>query len=231
MKLFCLLLATFLLALPPASPAQGLLQPLPVTPLAVDPLPAGSLERERQLHAVVSAPVRQWVAAEAGRQRAVPQPDAAAIAALAGAAFPHATGADIDALVFLVMMTVAHDAGQELREQAEAMQAINRQKRDRREYESRAREQEQALREQARAEYANAQPVATAPPIKGAATAGLAKGARPDAGTQDGPGDLGEQRSLRLQAQQERRQKAFAVLSGLMKKVSDTDEKISDNLK
>jgi len=228
-----LLLGCALLAFAPSLPAQ-VAPPLQVAPLAVRAHPPGAEVRDQQLQAVVSMRVRQWVAAEAERQRAMPLPDAAAIAANARAGFPGATDADVDALVFMVMMAVAHEAEQDLRAQMEAMRAMNEQKRAQREAARQARDQQEAQRAQARDEYAARQAIApaSASPVDARATAALAKGEEPELAMADrGVDAVGEEVSLRLRQQQERRRRIFQTLSDLMKKFADTDGSISANLK
>jgi hypothetical protein len=228
-----LLLGCALLAFAPALPAQAV-QRLQVAPLDVPALPPGAQVREQRLQAAVSPRVRQWVAAEADRQRALPLPDAAAIAATARTGFPGATDADVDALVFMVLMAVARDADQDLHVQMDAMRAMNEQKRAQREAARQMRAQQEAQRGQARDEYAARQAIAPAPVsrVDARATAPLAKGQAPELADADGAiGDVGEEVSLKLQQQQERRQRVFATLSSLMKKFADTEAGISANLK
>jgi hypothetical protein len=226
-----LLLGCALLAFAPALPAQ--IQKLQVAPLAASPYPAGAQARDQRLRSAVSVHVRQWVAAEAERQRTVPFPEVPAIAATAQAAFPYATAADIDALIYMVMMAVARDAEQDLREEMAAMKARLEEKRAKREAVRQAREEQAALREEARDEYASRQAAgpAAAPRLEPRATATLAQDPRPEVARSDALGDLGAERSLRLQMLQDRRQQALETLSNLMKKTSDTEATISANLK
>ena len=231
MDLRRLLLACALLAFTPSLLAQ--VEPrLQVAPLAVPAHPPGAEARDLHLQSAVSMRVRQWVAAEADRQRAMPLPDAAAVAATARAGFPGATDADVDALVFMVLMALARDADQDLHAQLEQMRAMNEQKRAQREAIRQAREQQQAQRGQARDEYAARQATAPVTAARVDARAPLPKGETPElAEADDGLGDLGKEVSLKMQQQQDRRRRIFETLSDLMKKFADTEGNISANLK
>jgi hypothetical protein len=226
MEIRPLLLGVALLATAPAPSAQVVLQPQAVAPrVALAPAPTIEAREQRWL-AEVSPPVREWVAAEAQRQRVVPQPDAGAIAANAQAAFPAATPADLEALAFLVMAAVARDADEDLRAQAEALQAANERKRAQREAARQAREAQATLRKDSAAGSVAPAPASPAAP-RTVTRAELAQAPRPD----DAMADRSEEVALRLQAQQERRARILETLSNMMKKISETQSSITGNIK
>ena len=226
-----LLIACALFAFASSLPAQ-VVPRQQVAPLAVPAHPPGAEARDQRLQAAVSTRVRQWVGAEADRQRALPLPEAAAIAATARADFPGATDADVDALVFMVLMALARDADQDLHAQMDAMRAMNEQKRAQREAAQQARDQQQAQRSQARDEYAARQAIAPATASRVDTRATLAKAQTPELADAGGGIDaVGREVSMKMQQQQERRRRIFATLSELMKKSADTEGDISANLK
>jgi hypothetical protein len=182
---------------------------------------AAAIVRTNTLRNRASPAARSWVASE-GRQQARRDPSLSAVAADARARFGNGLSSmDIDQLVQLVMMEVARDSEQDLRDDLAGMQAINRQKQAQRDQAAKMREQEAALR-------ASRRPL-DAPVRQNVARADLAAYLERTSNGKDSLADLSEEQQLRMQM--DRMQKALEAMSNLEKKMSDTDNAIIGNLK
>jgi hypothetical protein len=112
---------------------------------------------------------------------------------------------DIEAIVFLVLMNAAEEAQEDLRSIMAEVRAINHQKSKLRDMLETVEREDAELAKRLRCEYDEL-----------------------FVSTQD---ELGEVQSLRLQMALDRRSKFLSTLSNLLKKLSDTESSIIQNLK
>jgi hypothetical protein len=174
---------------------------------------------------------------EAGARQAALS-DAAAL----GATSPQ----DIDALAAMILLQASENADAELRDMQAQMQSINAQKQRLREQQAQMQAAEASAKAQAGPAVANMSrpdaiaPQSPAPVIVHPAASGYgASGLRPvppqipqnPKGRLDSMSDMGEMESMRLQMAMDRRSKFLEALSNIMKKISDTDATIAQNLK
>ena len=182
-----------------------------------------ALAKTNALLGRASPAVRAWVQDE-GLRQAHGNPSESAVAGAARERFGNdLSSMDIDALIQLVMMEAAQQEDQELRDQIAQMRAANQQKRAQREAAQKMHKEQAASQDAIHAESARAEPSGSrADPDANDAT---------DKDDSDSLGDLTEMQQLRLQMYMERRQKAYEMLSNIMKKQSDTQDAIIGNLK
>lgn len=230
-----------LLVLSLAGPAAAAELQMPRAPSSLD-----FSGHNRQM-AMLSPGLRSWVATQARAtldSGADPDPDLISHDAQVRLAGQDFSGADIEALVQLVMMECARQADADLREAMAQMRAANERKAAMRETAKAQREAAQSASTSARAELASpaasaicvdppCQPHAVlAQPRPELANVGAAAGqSPPPAADSDSLSEASEIMSLRLQMYMDRRSKALEALSNLMKKQSDTSSTIISNLK
>ncbi len=185
------------------------------------------------LHAKLTAnlrpSLRTWIDAEVEKVRLNPKATEASVTADARAGIPISGLAvgDIEALAFIVMMEATQDANKDLKSIMEDVKNSNQQK-----------EKFRVVLHQVNADLAGSTvaPVVRLQPIPSAsalvfsrkAVTGVSK-VKPDS-TND-MSEMGEMTSLRLQMMMDRRSKFITELSNIMKKVSDTQNTIVQNLK
>jgi len=183
-----------------------------------------------RLAAALKPTVREWVAQEAMNVLRDPKKGEAAIRADIQKRFSgqNLASADIETLVFLVMMETSKSAQEDLKAQLAEMQAANKAK-------SAQRPTVTKIKSAAADSKATTQPN---PPPKTTASqqVGGVKQDAPVSGAipsdkPDSLSELGEPESLRLQLAMDRHAKMVETLSNLMKKVSETDSAIIGNLK
>lgn len=119
---------------------------------------------------------------------------------------------DLEAMLFLVLMQAAKDAQEDLKAVMARVKEINEAKRKQRENLSRAQ--------------GTASGFAAA--ISAAAHGAAAVGARAELDTLS---EMGEMESLRLQLAMDRMSKLMSTVSNLLKKIHDTAQSITQNLK
>lgn len=182
-----------------------------------------AIDKANALLGRASPAVREWVQEEARRQTHG-EPSALAAEAAARERFGgDLSGMDVEALVQLVMFQAAQQAEQELRDQIAQMRAANQQKRAQREAAQKMHKDQAASRDAIHAEYAHAE--------TSGSRADLDANDASDKDDIDSLGDLTEMQQLRLQVYMDRRQKAYEMLSNVMKKQSDMQDTIIGNLK
>lgn len=139
--------------------------------------------------------------------------------------------ADIDALAFIVMMQVALDADKELRATLDAMNAANKKKAAFREAKEHV-DADLAANARARNIYVMDAPPMTAGRVDRAVIGNIARVVVDSPKSlRDTYGELGDLASMRLQVQMDRRSKLISTVSNLLKKISETESSITQNLK
>ena len=219
-------------------------------------LPAGAEALHAKLAAGLSPSVRSWVEAEgrkAGRSVRAGTFDAAAVRAAAHSRFAGQIFADMDieALVMLVMMRAARDAEDDLRAIMAEMKAANAAKQKLRDLIGKVNKdvaQNAGKRDGdpcrppqcgvGRAALSEVQPALAAARARVAfaqqdvATIRDLRALQDELkGKLDSLNEMSEMTSLRLQMMMDRRPKFISTLSSIMKRISDTQSSIVQNLK
>jgi hypothetical protein len=179
-------------------------------------MPAGAAATEARLMAKVGPQTRAFIRQEAARQRGANTFSEAGVAS-ATQGLGNLSGADIEALTFLVLMEAAKSAQEDLKSIMDGVKQINDAKKSARRSASSARPR---------------------PPINRAAISVVPR-RKQDLDSEidrakndlDSMSELGEMESLRLQMAMDRMSKMMATLSNLSKKISDTNSTITQNLK
>ncbi|MBI2156358.1 MAG: hypothetical protein HYU26_05545 [Candidatus Rokubacteria bacterium] len=246
MRLASLLRATPLLLALAGPPAIG----------GAAELPAGAEALHAKLAAGLQPSVRSWVEAEgrkAGRSARAGTFDAAAVRAAAHSRFAGQTVADMDieALVMLVMMQAARDAEEDLKAIMAEMKAANAAKQKLRDLIGKVSKdvaQNAGKRDGdpcrppqcgvGRAALAEVQPALAAARARVAfaqqdvATIRDLRALQDELkGKLDSMNEMSEITSLRLQMMIDRRSKFISTLSSIMKRISDTQDTLVQNLK
>jgi hypothetical protein len=210
-----------------AVPVLLLLFAAPAFAAAPPALPPGAAARDAALMAKIGPESRVWIAGEANHEAAQPVvSEASAVSAVRmSPLFAGLSDGDIEALAFLVMMEASQSSEQDLNQIMQGVKAIDNAK---------------AAARQKAASTSQVSPAAKIPPtaIKHLAIQSPPH-PRPDLDAAiahskdslDSLNELGETESLRLQMAMDRRSKFMTALSNLMKKMSDTDSAITQNLK
>jgi len=172
-------------------------------------IPTEAVALQQKLKPRLSPTVREWVGREAAQLRLRRDVDEAAVRAAVRKRFEgqKLSNMDIDALVMLVMMEMAQAEDKDLRATMDQMQEANRRKQQLRETQTKVKEQQAQVRQQLRAE------------------------SRTNAPKLDSMNEMSEMTSLRLQMTMDRRSKFISTLSNIMKKISTTQETLTQNLK
>jgi hypothetical protein len=180
-------------------------------------LPPGSEAVEARLMIKVGPQTRGFIRQEATRQRGNQTfSDAAASRSVQGL---NLDGADIDALMFLVMMEAAKSAQEDLKSIMDGVKAIN---------DAKASNRRTARTNAARPRAAiNRAAISVVPRSKQDIDAEIER-VKDDL---DSMSEMGEMESLRLQMAMDRMSKMMSTLSILLKKISDTNATITQNLK
>ncbi len=171
--------------------------------------------------------VREWISQEAKKVSRSSVVNEAAVKADIQTHFAGQSlvGGDIETLTLLVMMETAQDAEKDLKAVMAEMKAAQR------EAASKLKREESGIKAAARQEYTR--PATT----NLQARPGLVKSQSVDQAVDstkaklDSKSELGETESLRLQMAMDRLSKLEATLSNLLKKASDTQSNIVNNLK
>jgi multidrug efflux pump subunit AcrA (membrane-fusion protein) len=220
----------------------------PLSAQSLQPLPPGAEAQQARLLAHIGPQARAFILREARLEAAGGAPTEARArgAAEANRAMLGArSSADIDALVFLILMQVNQDAEASLRQQMADMQQVQQQKAALRQQQAAMANAQAAARAAAEREYAalrasgkiapsvtfdqfvaNSQP--PGPPV---APRFSAVAVSPKKDNPDSLGEMSEIDQMRLQSLMDQRSKMMEALSNLMKKASDTRATITDNLK
>lgn len=205
---------------------------------AVTPIPAEVVRTRSALTGNLAdsakAKLQHVVAAVAGKSGSTASPDKldAAIRSAVGESFSGANlgDAEVDALVFVIATDIAKENETSIRDLAAEVEKMAKQKDDIR----------KRLAATKTADAKPASPPGVSLTTAKASTTGAIKAPAPLAADAspaamqdrlDQLGQLGETGQLRLQMMTDRHSKAMAVLSNLMKKVSETDSSILSNLK
>ena len=159
--------------------------------------------------------VRSWIAQEARKIAAQPQATEATVRSDLQARFAGQSleTADIDALLYLVMMEEAEAMDKDLKAAMAEMKAHNAAKQKSRESISMTK----------REGLATVEPKPTPQARLGAIAA--------TKGDLDSMNEMSEMTSLRMQTMMDRRAKVIAALSNIMKKISTTQDTLVQNLK
>jgi len=200
------------------------------------PLPEGAEALATRLSTRVGPQTQAWIRTEAARERAadaVSEAEAAK-AVRANRSLGKLNDADVSALAFLVMMEAQKSAREDLKAIMSGVKSINDAKAALRQAQSAARATSTApapaVTTVARPAAPAVKTVVVVTPLalskaEFAARLERAKGSR------DSLDELGEMESLRLQMAMDRQSKMMSALSNLMKKMSDTSQTITQNLK
>lgn len=133
--------------------------------------------------------------------------------------------ADIEALAFLVMMQSAKSAQEDLKSIMSEVKKINEAKASQRQQVNNMKQSSAQMKTQARTEYKKADS------IKPLSSVALAKQSTELKDKKDSMGELSEEQQLKMQMMMDRRSKAIQVISNMLKKVSDTEQTVIQNLK
>ncbi len=184
-------------------------------------LPQGAQAREAGLMSRLSPSARSWLVDEGRRQAALQDPSEASARQAVLSRFPALGGSDgdIEALCFIVMMEAAKSAQEDLQSIMDETKAIN---------EAKAKQREALAAAQARQAKLAQDAASSPPPCPPGRVCGLAIS---KAREQDGLADLGAEQSLRIQSYEKRYDKFTTTLSNILRKASDTDSSIIQNLK
>ncbi|MEI8291579.1 MAG: hypothetical protein WCH99_19090 [Verrucomicrobiota bacterium] len=177
--------------------------------------------------------VREWISQEAKKTSRSSVLSEAAVKADIQTRFAGQSlaGGDIEALILLVMTEAAQDAEKDLEAAMAEMKAANEKKSDQREAANKLKRGESGIKAAARQEYTR--PAATNLQVR----PGWVKPQSVDQAVDsakaklDSKSELGETESLRLQMAMDRLSKLQATLSNLLKKTSETQSNIVNNLK
>ncbi len=138
---------------------------------------------------------------------------------------------DIEALVMLIIMEASKDANQDLKDMLAEMKKNNDQKNQMRESNQLMKQQQLKIKDSLRKDYNTSTAIQTVKPkdsISKAST-NISKIKLED--KKDSFADLNEEQQLRMQLYMERKNKAEAAISNLMKKIAETQNQIIQNLK
>jgi hypothetical protein len=200
--------------------AEALTRPKPTAEALARPKPAIEAQRTRFLAKAspkLKAKLPSLIAPVVERAGAKPKPKEAPVDLVATAktslrAAGYGDGADIQALVFLVLMEAAKAAEDDLRATLEKIKAANEMKR--------------CLRAKIRGGDCKGNVRTRFEPVLGkAVTREITEGSL------DSLSEMGELQQLSLQESMARMQKLMETLSNLMKKISDTNASIIANMK
>ena len=181
-------------------------------------LPPGSEAVEARLMIKVGPQMRAFMRQEVARQRGN-QTFEDSLAARAVRGRGNLNDADIDALMFLVMMEAAKSAQEDLKSIMDGVKAIN---------DAKASNRRTARTNAARPRAAiNRAAISVVPRSKQDIDAEIER-VKDDL---DSMSEMGEMESLRLQMAMDRMSKMMSTLSNLLKKISDTNATITQNLK
>lgn len=177
--------------------------------------------------------VREWISEEAKKVSRSSVVNEAAVKADIQTRFAGQSlaGGDIEALTLLVMTEAAQDAEKDLKAAMAEMKATNEKKAAQREAANKLKREESGIKATARQEYTR--PATTNLQVR----PGLVKPQSVDQAVDstkaklDSKSELGETESLRLQMSMDRLAKLEATLSNLLKKISETQSNIVNNLK
>jgi hypothetical protein len=223
------------------------------------PIPQEMTRRSASLHAVLQPSARSWVQQQARLEAQKTAPDVAGLQnALRGrfSSLSTANGsADIEEMVFIVLMDAENDADQDLQDQMAQMKAATNAKAELRAIQEKLQQiQAQLSAEMAKAgqnaactnpvcrelpqqlDKLAADTVSLAHPVRIVAPRNLTYGQVGTIQTQLQNGlnslnEMSEMTSMRLQMAMDRRSKFVETLSNIMKKISDTSDSIVANLK
>ena len=189
---------------------------------AVD-IPADSERLHARLSGRIQPSVRAWITLEANKLRGQPAVDERRLRADIAARFKgqNLGGNDIEAIAFLVMMQATRDADSDLKAATEKVRATN--------------ESRRKLREGTAPQTPVRTPAGQGPPAmaKGGPAGPVKAATAPeDTGRNlDSMNEMSEMTSMRLQMAMDRRSKFISTLSNIMKKISDTQGALVQNLK
>ncbi|HJR70866.1 MAG TPA: hypothetical protein VKA43_12545 [Gammaproteobacteria bacterium] len=195
-------------------------------------LPAGAEALAARLLTQVGPQTQAWIRAEAARERASDSlSEAAATRAVrANRSLGKLTDGDVTALAYLVLMEAEKSAREDLKAIMDGVKRIEDAK-------VRLRQPPQT----ARAAEVRPPPRATSSTRTGARPAAVEPRALPRADFDarlerakndlDALSEMGEMESLRLQMATDRQSRRMSTLSNLLKKISDTAQSITQNLK
>jgi len=206
--------------------------------------PPGAEARDAQLMVKVGPQTRAWIRQEAAREAKLPEvSETVAVNAVRKyAVLGDISNADIEAVAFLVMMQAAKSAQEDLKAIAAGVKQVNDAKAAAaRSANVKAAAPARSLRSPPPATN-SAAAVRSAPANRVVANrAAISPRPLPKAefdrkldGIRNDPdslSEMGEMESLRLQMAMERRSKAMQTLSNILKKMSDTNASITQNLK
>ena len=177
--------------------------------------------------------VREWISQEAKKVSRSSVVNEAAVKADIQTRFAGQSlvGGDIETLTLLVMMETAQDAEKDLKAAMAEMKAANEKKSAQREAANKLKREEAGIKAAARQEYTR--PATTNLQVRpGLVKRQSVNQSVEDAKTKlDSKNEMGETESLRLQMAMDRLSKLEATLSNLLKKASDTQSNIVNNLK
>ncbi len=182
---------------------------------------------------VLKLAVREWISQEAKKVSRSSVMNEAAVKADIQTRFvgQSLAGGDIETLILLVMTEAAQDAEKDLKAAMAEMKATNEKKAAQREAANKLKREETGIKAAARQEYTR--PATTNLQVR----PGLVKRQSVNQSVEDAKAkldsknEMGETESLRMQMAMDRLSKLEATLSNLLKKVSETQSNIVNNLK
>lgn len=249
--LFCMIASacTLVAQQPAGRPAQT-----NVEAMQLRPVPQEIIRRHAVLSAKLQPSTRMWVQQRAFLESKKSSPDVTALKADAKSHFqatnPNLSGADIEALAFLVMMEASKSAEEDLKSIMDGVKLINKQKDALRSVVDELNQQTAAIKAQPStpcntplcrslsSRISQIQSQSPASPrlrrvqLRPSPTYADLNAARSDIKSNlDSLSEMGETESMRLQMAMDRQSKMMAALSNILKKMSDTNDSIVQNIK
>lgn len=179
------------------------------------------------LMSVARPAVKNWVYSTAAKYKGkeVTQEQAIADVKQSYNVLGNLNNADIEAIAFLVMMQSAKSAQEDLKSLMGEVKKINEAKAGQRQKTSELKQSTVKMKTQARNEY---QKTDSLKPLKVAA---VVKQTTELKDKKDSMSELSEEQQLKMQIIMDRRSKTIQTISNMLKKVSDNEQSIIQNLK
>ncbi len=192
---------------------------------AAPAFPPGADARAAQVNAKLTPQARALIQQEAKREAASNMVSEAAALQAVRSAGPLA-GMSVEDAVLMMMMMISQDANDDMRQMLADMQRANAQKQAQRQAMEKQKAAQAAMKNQLRQEI-------PAPPAhpRIARSAALDQFLASERVSYDALGDLGQEQQLKMQMALDRQSKANQIMSNMLKKISDTAQGITQNLK
>jgi hypothetical protein len=195
---------------------------------AAPAFPPGADARAAQVNAKLPPQASAWIKQEAKREAASNTVSEAAALQAVRSAGPglNLAGMSVEDAVLMMMMIISQDANDDMRQMLADMQRANAQKQAQRQAIEKQKAAQAAMKNQLRQEF-------PAPPAhpRIARSAALDQFLASERVSYDSLGDLGQEQQLKMQMALDRQSKANQIMSNMLKKISDTAQGITQNLK